>query len=552
MILLDRPTRGTTTTINPVEEKAPLVENDFIYIIDDDNEDYSDVNSPDTHNRKKRFAVPFILGSLFSVAVNGVVGWVSGMLHPSLSEAKVQTTFKDVSKVIDQTEHQISRINSTVASLIRAHQQGQAEEEMMFSYQVLSQMARTEMRQVELISNGMLDLLHGKLSPLLVDQNDLKAKFQHIMNTFRQNNASSLLHNYLNLFSLSVSHSFNMDTLSFNIKIIIPGEAKGTCRALYCLIEFPISIQHQELELLLPNYPIIGGDNINAKMSNHNLTSYVVFSAKEQVVAVGQDSLGQLAINGMDSYEIDHCRDIRHLKVCPATHNIIRTGNARKCVEALSSLHGLSKNAAEVEDLKQFCKIRLVGKDEVFIIQVSRTRFHAFFPKPTKMTIYCTNGFHQSVERSGLHRIYLPSGCTAMTKDFEFSGASALTVDFVHLPQSDFNLNHHINVTTAGYLVHVLKQLPSGHSGVLVNEGLDIIKQQSQDLTQSSIGFCSLMIVSGLCVLTGILFPLTWCCKMYPCQMFECPRKSSSVHEKVEDEHELEQLNQEDNTPPRG
>ena len=545
-------TRSPRSTSPPITATPAFQDpvNQNVFIGHSEDEDYTNIfneyfdvkghpNSSAEHVREKRQAIAlFGLGALFSWAVNGVVGSLSSLFHPKVSEAKISRNFHESASIDHQMQREVEMLNMTMAQALRALQEDEDFETQLVAFLTLSDMVEETFHRMDRFNPAIIALLHGNLHPDLVDPEDLKDKFEDIVEELKQHKAQPLFSNVLGLYSLSITHSFHKESLSFRIQLLIPGELFNTQRTLYRLIPFPIELPYQQLTSSSPGLSsLLHG--FEPSQDPTLSSGYVMINAPEEFVAVGRTEDGELTVTGYSAADLQVCRDVKYYKICPAVHNIIKMGTPTKCIESLYRVHWDEPHHMEM--IFKFCRLRTMLPEESHVIQLSRTKFNAYFPSRTTVTIICRPvpiGVHHGnssaeieevKQLQGLQSFHLRAGCVAHTDQFEFASAAQISLDFINIFTADFTFKHHLPAEHAGKAHAILTRLPSSHLGMTVHDAIDQFDKDAADVQEASLWTSLLYGVAGVCGLLLCLWLSFCCCDCNRCRMVQCPGKRSST-----------------------
>ena len=229
------------------------------------------------------------------------------------------------------------------------------------------------------ITSGVVSLLHRTLDPRLVPPQALESAFEQVTKDLQRLKAKPILSGLQELYSLDVSHSFNIETLSLNVSIKVPGEVVGETATLLRFVPFPITLD----------------------------TSTVLPEPTDSFLAITDDLQYYRTYS---SEELFQCVVAQGTYLCPNSNIMTR----REVPHCLTSLYNLDKR-----NLSANCLFS-AARTEASVIQISTQVFHTYTREASFVDIDCAGRSQRRDLGPGLNKITLSIGCEAVTSTHRF------------------------------------------------------------------------------------------------------------------------------------
>ena len=342
-------------------------------------------DNPDDADRPRRG-----LAAVGGMIATGLVGLVTGLLSPNHGPSAA-----DLRHVVESTAERFNledrQLRNLGLDLNRSFSELSKAETMLsytMSYLGLSSHTSIYLNHVEVLLDGLHDLLHRRLHPGLVSPTVLQSKLKDVATDMARLNAVPISQNVLDLYSTDVSHSFDLQTLTVTVKVGVPGEIKGSREQLKRLLPFPI------------------------KITKENKEAYVIPEVSGLLLGVRQSLSGPPRYRSVPTLDLMACPTIAGTKVCHATSEEFKS-SAGTCLSAL----WVASQRPSRSPVLDACQLRsAAGADAA--VRVTRSRYRVFLRQQQNVNAVCRDEAIDLGTHQGLLEVSIPANCSVTTTEF--------------------------------------------------------------------------------------------------------------------------------------
>ena len=401
---------------------------------------------------KRFFGAGLLLGTLGTAALTGAFG---GLFHSGATEAEVKHVAEETNHVLGLEEAEIQALNRTLGYTTDLLKTSDKALQYFLALEALGWQANNYFEQVEQLTDGLVHLLHRSLSPGLVRPDALRKGFEEVKARMKIMGAVPLVDNHLSLYTLSVSHTFNAEQLTFKVEVLVPGEMINTRMELWKFVPFPLQTLKEPPLFVVP------------EMDHH-------------YIGVRRNEAEEEEYRVMTTDEIITCQMVESVRVCKIG-NIFHRSSRAICIEQLFTM-----DLSQPGLLSKHCNFKSATQQD-FLVQVDDDLFHLYLSESQDIDIQCAGEQPiRQVPRQGLLRVRLPAGCRATTKAFSFQPEAGVRKANVTVVTGQVHLEEVIpkeNLT----LWHTLEntRMMTGN-GMTVDEARHELEETSASLEEHS------------------------------------------------------------------
>ena len=406
-----------------------------------------------SRRRSKRFAGILTALGLGALGATALTGAFSSAFSSSASEAELRHVASDLRAVTHLEEHQIQALNQTFERSMELMLMTSGAEEFLFAYDAVTRMLEAFYEDVSDLITGLEHLLHRSLSPRLVRPDELKSLWLKIYNRLVQYGSVPIGRTPLTLFSLDVGHSFDYETLTIKVRMLVPGEKIDSRQSLFRYTNFPISLSSDPHHFGLP---VIDNYYLGVRHSEEE-TVYRTLSLQD----------------------LQSCTTVEGVKTCHLS-NVEHRSPAAKC---LTALYSLTEGAGT--DVVEHCKfVPAVGD---YIIQTSPGEFHLYLSSHQVIHVDCGQGKVRTYRnRVGLVSVHLPLGCTGLTEQFRFVPDTSIIKANRTLSRHHFRMTDILPTSNMSAWKQLLEEDRLPATGMTFSEADDRVQRDIADLNKHS------------------------------------------------------------------
>ena len=401
--------------------------------------------------RNKRFVGILTALGLGALGATALTGAFSSAFSSSASEAELRHVASDLRAVTHLEEHQIQALNRTFERSMELLLMTTGAEEFLFAYDAVTRMLGAFYEEVSDLVTGLEHLLHKSLSPRLVRPDELKDLWVTIYNKLAQYGSTPIGRTPLTLYSLDVGHSFEYESLTIKVRMLVPGEKVDSRQTLFRYTNFPIALSNEPHHFGLP------------VIDNYYLG---VRHSKEETV-----------YRTLSLQDFQSCRTFEGVKTCHLA-NVEHRTPAAKC---LTALYSLTEGAGT--DVVEHCKfVPAIGD---YTIQTSPGEFHLYLSKHQTIHIDCGQGKVRTYRnRVGLVSVHLPLGCTGLTEQFRFIPDTSIIRANRTLSRHHFQMTDIMPTSNMSAWRHLLDEDRLPATGMTFSEADDKVQRDIADLNK--------------------------------------------------------------------
>jgi hypothetical protein len=339
----------------------------------------------DHHHLKKRQAVIFGILAAFGLSIFNTAE--IAQIHSLVN--KQQKEINTVIKVIQEDELIVAN-NTRNLKLLAENVLSLAESELEqrayvnwqeTEVQLLTLVTRYEL-EIERYTTVIVNLVHGKFSPELVDFSLLRNKFDEFLEIAKGKGLRTILKDFKQLFQCRITAITSGNNLAVMVHVPL---VNGARLDVFKLVPIP---------------------------SRMNGTLVSVLSEKDVLALNPSKTL----LKELSQTELSECSLFNTEYLCPLKN--VMTKDLSGCLFSL-----WNNNMAMVQsacDLK-FEKLREVA------LQINSNTFHLLFPKPTSVITRCTNGTETKSVLSDSVSVTIEPGCSLITPSHFLETAPTIT-----------------------------------------------------------------------------------------------------------------------------
>ena len=390
----------------------------------------------------------------------------------------VVVTLKQEVANMETIKESIVIFNKTLYSFGKEMERFQRETDVLSGYSLIHSKVETFAQEYQLFATGLLEVMHGRFSPHLVNKAKLISTFADLKAQVKAKGYQLLYDFPSSLFKQDISYLIKDETMTVFIHVPI---VKENAWPLY---------EHIALPWLSTN--VTAGLLIFAESRTGNRLFL-------------QDPYTQRGT------ELSH----QYLSGCKTTKS--STGNVFLCndfvpvmnVDSRQDCLGLLFSAKFTqEELFKLCRVIFSNK-RVFAQQIDPSRFMVYSRDPAKLTTYCERGGTSNYTQiSGLEIITVPQGCQAeMLGLLMHSRAEGITIEEANL----ISLPTDLVITESFFPVHHLVNIFTDLAHVRLPDEIDVetldqfLKDDQWRSSATSLGTISFSILTAI-ILAVVLY----------------------------------------------
>ena len=409
-----------------------------------------------------------VLGSVFSIGLSLYNSYEIYNLHSEISSLQtwmglLAHSLLEEDQAITDLENSVNILNHTCWMLTNAIFKQETKLNHLAAFDEMSILTTDHNIQMNRWGNGMTQLLHGQMSPLLIKNKAMMKAIEELKTKVEEKGFRLLKDSPSDIYKEEISY-------------IVEGNV------IHVYVHLPI-IEREPLTLY---------EHINIPFFASNKGDLVTLEADKTILAIDESNH-----NGMEltPEELSGCKRQPHhdgnIFLC-GTANLVRTNVYETCLGLLFS------GSQDSERIKAKCKL-YISKEESFGQQITKTSFLLFNKNSKKLTQKCGNSQkHEMVE--GLTKVDTTPGCQAFTDDYIFYSKIDVTMEaeFINLPRKINFTFHETALNELADAYHELSKItaPKKRSIESVRSWLEKEKSKRNMYFYGLIGFGIAMILS--------------------------------------------------------
>jgi len=342
---------------------------------------------------------------VFSIGVSLYNTYEIYQLHSELSDLKsgmelIAHSILEEDLALKDLENSVGHLNKTCFILTQALFRQENKLNHLAAFDEMSILTTEHNTQMNRWGEGMTNLLHGQLSPLLVKNKAMMVVFKELKGKIEDKGFKMLRENPSDVYKEDISYL-----------------VQGTVVHIY--VHIPI-IEREPLSLY---------EHINVPFFADNNGALVTLEDESNILAIDETTKNGRVLT---SSELAGCKKQPHhegnIYLCGAA-NLVNTNVLRTCLGLLFS------GSQDAQEINTKCKL-FISQEKSFAKQLTKNSFLLFNKIPKKITYKCgSNQKHEMI--TGLSTIMAEPGCQVFTDDYFFYSKIDVTIEgeFMTLPR---------------------------------------------------------------------------------------------------------------------